>query len=157
MSRLKELGKDKLTVLQKLISSQDLCKALYYSESDFLEKPDILDTSNLIRSKISPFNRIPDLTKNKSTFLTFNFRDYRLVGNKFKSGFIEFHVITHQDYIYTDYESLRYDMILSYIDEMFNENRELGIGKLLFHRMDEFYVNTEYVGTLISYKLWEFN
>ena len=157
MSRLKELGKSKLTVLQKLISSQDLCKAIQYNDTDFLNKPDILDTSELIRTKIFPFHRVPDLTQSSSTFLTFNFRDYRLVGNKFKSGFIEFHVITHQDFIYTEYDALRYDMILSYIDEMFNERRELGIGDLVFSRMDEFYVNPQYVGTLISYKLWNFN
>lgn len=157
MSRFKELGKYKVAVLEKLISSQDLCKAIYYNDSNFLDMPDILDTSELIRSNIFPYNRVLDFTPNKSTFLTFNFRDYRLVGNKFKSGSVEFHVLTHQDYIVTDYESLRHDMILSYIDEIFNEDRELGIGKLLFNKMDEYEVNSEYVGTLISYKLWDFN
>ncbi|MNK45798.1 hypothetical protein D3C87_645690 [compost metagenome] len=157
MSRLKELGKNKLTVLKRLISSQELCKALYYNDSNFLDKPDIPDTSDIIGNKIFPFFRIPDLTKEKTSFLTFSFRDYRSSGGKFKSGLLEFRTIIHQDLIYTDYECLRYDHILSCVDDMFNDLRGLGIGKTEFYKMDEFNVNNIYTGTYISYKIVDFN
>lgn len=156
MSRLQELGKDRLEVLKRLISSQELCKALKYDNPDFLGYPDIEDPSELINTKIFPYNRVPGLDELTSSFVTFSFRDYRPVKNKFKSGLIHFQVLVHNKLISTDYEMLRYDYILSCIDDLFNET-DIGIGKLQFSKLDEFYVNTEYVGMYIQYKLWEFN
>lgn len=156
MSRLHDLGIDRLEVLKELVGSQSLCKALKSDSPDFLSIPDIEDTSELINTKIFPYNHVPELNTSTSSFITFSFRDYKPVNNKFKSGLIHFQVLVHNKLINTDYEMLRYDHILGSIDELFNE-KELGIGKLQFNKMDEFYVNTDYVGMYIQYKLWEFN
>lgn len=156
MSRFHELGKNRLIVLQQLTGSQELCKALYYNDGNYLDKPDIEDTSELISNKIFPYGHVPKLADTASSYLTFSFKDYRPVKNSFKSGLLHFQIIVHKDLISTDYEMLRYDHILACIDELFNENRELGIGKLEFYRMDEMFVNEKYVGFYLQYKLWDF-
>ncbi|WP_311078293.1 hypothetical protein [Paenibacillus polymyxa] len=157
MSRLEELGKNRMIVLNHLLSSQELCKSVWHTGSDYLDQPDIEDTSELINENIFPFNHVPTLADTASSYVTFSFRDYRPAGPQFKSGILHFQVIVHKDSILTNYEVLRYDHILAYIDELFNENRNLGIGKLQFYRMDEMFVNEKYVGFYIQYKLWDFN
>ncbi|KAF6630503.1 hypothetical protein H6F38_13795 [Paenibacillus sp. EKM208P] len=157
MSRLEELGKNRLIVLNHLLSSQKLCKSVWYTGTDYLDQSDIEDTSELINKNIFPFNHVPTIADTASSYVTFSFRDYRPSGPQFKSGILHFQVIVHKDSILTDYEVLRYDHILACIDELFNENRNLGIGKLQFYRMDEMFVNEKYVGFFIQYKLWDFN
>ncbi|MEC4565341.1 hypothetical protein L8C07_05240 [Paenibacillus sp. CMAA1739] len=157
MSRLEELGKNRLIVLNHLLSSQKLCKSVWYEQSNYLDQPDIEDTSELINKNIFPFNHIPKLADTASSYVTFSFQDYRPAGTQFKSGLLHFQVLIHKDLLLTDYEILRYDQILASIDELFNENTKLGIGKLEFYRMDEIFVNEKYVGFFIKYKLWDFN
>lgn len=157
MSRFEELGKNRMVVLNHLLSSQELCKSVWYEQSNYFDQPDIEDLSELINKNIFPFNHVPTLADEASSYVTFSFRDYRPAGLQFKSGLLHFQVLVHKDLILSDYEVLRYDHMLAYIDELFNENRNLGIGKLQFYRMDEMYVNEKYVGFYIQYKLWDFN
>lgn len=146
-----------MIVLNHLLSSQELCKSVWYEQKNYLDEPDIKDPSELVNNNIFPFNHVPTLADTASSYVTFSFRDYRPAGSQFKSGLLHFQVLVHKDLIFTEYEVLRYDHMLAYIDELFNENRNLGIGKLQFYRMDEMFVNEKYVGFYIQYKLWDFN
>ncbi|KZE65162.1 hypothetical protein G7L40_19815 [Paenibacillus polymyxa] len=157
MSRFRELGSLRTKVLEKLISSQELCKALQYDNSNYLNRETIDDPSSLLFNKIYPYNHVPELSSDASSYVTFSFKEYRPTDNlKFKSALLHFQVLVHKDLIRTDYENLRYDDIIAAIDELFNDERILGIGKLEFYRMDEMFVNTNYVGYYLQYKLYEF-
>jgi hypothetical protein len=159
MSRFKDLSKDKITVMMRLLSSQGICKALHYAEKDFLDKSDLTDNDkiNLLYNKIFPYRKVPDINQTASTFITLSFRDYNLVNTSFKSGYIYINVLTHVDLIETDHGFLRYDFILSEIDELMNQQLGIGIGKPQFYKMDEIYVNEKYMGMFVAYKLYEFN
>lgn len=157
MSRFSELGANKLTILTKLISKQEIVKCLVSNEPNFLDVPlpNDFDISSLIYSRIYPYKYIPTVQTEPKTFITMSF-GYKPDGLMFKNGSIYFHIITHNSLIKTDYESLRYDMLLNYIDEVFSTSRELGICKLPFYDMNDFYVNENYSGAYISYKSTEF-
>jgi hypothetical protein len=157
MSRLEDLSNDKVTIMQRLIGSQNICKALYYADTNFLDQPDIQSPDELIYDKIYPYRYIPKVDEKKSSYITLSFRNYDLVDTSFKSGYIYINVLTHIDLIKTDYGWLRYDYILSEIDKLINMKNGIGIGKPQFHRMDELIVNDKYMGVYISYKLYEFN
>jgi len=159
ISRLQDLSKDKMTIIERILSSQGICKALKYTSSNFLDQPDIVDPSELIMDKIYPYYRIPETSSEASSYILFSFRNYRLTkgGNKFKSGLIQIFAITHKSLITTDYGFLRYDYIISEIDKLMNDVRGIGIGKLEFDKMDEIYINNDYLGSYIAYKPYEWN
>ncbi|WP_251035361.1 hypothetical protein [Paenibacillus sp. ISL-20] len=157
MTRLGNLGVDKTTIMYRLADSIDLCKALYYNEPNFLDQPDIADTGELFYNNIFPFSRIPSLAEEGKSYLTMSFRDFKKVNNRFKSGYIYLHAFTHAKLIRTDHGFLRYDFIISEIDKLMNEQRGLGIGKTEFYKMDEYYVNEQYMGMYVAYKIYESN
>lgn len=158
MSRLKNLSKDKITIMERLLSNQGICKALKYTEPNFLDMPDVTDPSDLIGSRIFPYYRVPDTEEDTSTYILMSFRNYRPVKNSFKSGIINIFAIAHKDLIMTDHGFLRYDYMISEIDNLMNNERGIGIGKLDFHQMDEVsFINDAFIGNVISYKPYEWN
>lgn len=157
MSRLEKLSADKITVMQRILSSQEICKALKYSATDFLDQPDIEDNSSLIYERVFPFKKIPDFNNEKTAFITLSFNNYKPVRNSFKSGLIYIHVLVHQDIMRTDYGMLRTDFLISEIDKLMNSKQGIGIGKVEFYEMDEFSTNEKYVGVYVAYRLVEFN
>ncbi|ATF13690.1 hypothetical protein A616_17380 [Brevibacillus brevis X23] len=157
MSRLEKLSADKLTVMKRILSSQDICKALKYSDTGFLDQPDIEDTSSLIYEQVFPYKKIPDFNKDKTSFITLSFNKYRPIRNSFKSGVIYIHVLVHQDLMKTDYGVLRTDYLITQIDKLMNSTQGIGIGKVEFFEMDELNINEKYMGIYIAYRLVEFN
>lgn len=142
----------------QLATSQNLCKALKYSDDNFLDKPDIEDTSDLFYDKIFPYTRIPSTEDTKNAYITMAFRDYRKTGNLlFKSGLIYINAFCHVDKIRTDHGCLRYDLMISEVDKLLNSFRGIGFGKLEFYKMDEYYVNEKYMGMYVAYKISEQN
>lgn len=158
ISRFQDLSKDKVTIMSRLITSQNICKAVYYNDGNFLDQPDIVDPASvLIYKNLFPYRFIPEPDKNENTYITLSFRRYRPIDSSFKSGYIYIYVFTHKDLIQTDYGVLRYDYIVSEIDKLMNMQRGIGMGKAEFSEMDEFIVNEQYLGIYLCYKLYEFN
>lgn len=157
MARFEKISADKMTVMERLISSPDICKALIYSEDNFLDQPGLVDYSSLIYKNIFPFKRIPDSAKEKTAFITMSFNNFRPIKNTFKSGLIYLHVLVHQDLMRTDYGKLRTDFIIHEIDKLMNSKEGIGIGKVEFYEMDEYALNDKYMGVYVAYKLVEFN
>jgi len=157
MNRFAELGTNKLTILMKLIEDERIIKCLINNESNFLDvqiPTDFVPTS-LIYSHIFPYRFVPTVQTEAKTFITMKF-GYKPDGTTFKNGSIYFYIITHNSLLTTSYGSLRYDMLLNYIDESFNSTRGIGLGKLPFYDMDEFIVNENYSGVYLAYKTTEF-
>jgi hypothetical protein len=152
-----DLSNDKVTIMMRLLGSQNICKALNYSQSNFLDQPDIEDTSVLIYNKIYPYKFVPVADDNANSYITLSFRNYDLVNTSFKSGYIYINVLVHINLMQTDYGWLRSDYILSEIDKLMNQQRGIGIGKPQFYKMDEMYVNDKYFGIYIAYKMNELN
>lgn len=158
LARLENLSSDKAIIMNRLADSPDLCKALFYKEPNFLDQPDIEDPSELFYTSIYPYSRVPELPTEGKSFVTMAFREYRKTKNNFfKSGYIYIHAFTHLSLIRTDYGVLRYDLMINEIDKLMNDKRGLGIGKTEFYKMDEYYVNEQYLGNYIAYKVYEQN
>ena len=170
MSRFSELGTNKFTILMKLISKPEIVKCLVSNEPNFLDVPLPVDfePSSLVCSSIYPYRYIPTIQTEPKTFITMKF-GYKPEGVTFKNGSIYFYIIVHNSLLKTEYGSLRYDMLLDYIDDVFNSeqdlklndsfcsSRDLGVGKLPFYETDEFIVNENYSGVYIAYKTKELN
>lgn len=156
MSRFSNLARDKATVIDKITSCNDIMKALYYNETNFLDQPD-LDWTSLLFDRLYPHRFVPGTSDQKKTYIAVSFGKYKPVKNAFKSGLITFSVFTHQDLFRTDYGSLRTDYIITKLDEIFNEVEGLGVGKAEFYDMDALSVNADYHGSYISYKTYDFN
>jgi len=157
MGRFSELGINKTTILMKLLEREEIVKCLVNNENNFLDVPlpNNFDVTSLVYSQIFPYRFIPTIQESPKSFITMKF-GYKPNGMTYKNGSIYFYIIIHNSLLKTDYGSLRYDMLLNYIDEVFNSSRDLGLGKLPFYDMDEFIVNESYSGVYIAYKSTEF-
>lgn len=169
MSRFSELGKNKNAVMMKLLENDSIVKCLINNESNFLDAPipDNFDRTSLIYSNIYPYKFIPETQDVAKTLITMKF-GYKPNGVTIKNGSIYFYIIMHNSLLRTDYGSLRYDMLLSYIDETFNSpqdlelndsfnsSRNLGFGQLPFYETDEFVVDKNWSGVYIAYKITDF-
>ena len=140
----------------RLISSENLVKTLTHNENNFLDQPMPLDTTSLLYTQIFPYQKVPKVTDEATTFITMKF-GYKPDGTFFKLSTIFFYVITHISLVRTDYGILRYDYLINQIDMLFNSQRGIGIGKLPFYAMDDFQVNENWLGVYIGYKSTEFN
>ena len=157
MGRFSELGINKTTILMKLLEREEIVKCLVNNENNFLDVPlpNNFDVTSLVYNSIFPYRFIPSTQTEANTFITMKF-NYKPNGRTFKNGSICFYIISHNSLLRTDYGSLRYDMLINYIDELFNSSEEIGFDKLEFYDMDEFVVNENYSGVYIMYKLKEF-
>ncbi|ASA22754.1 hypothetical protein [Paenibacillus donghaensis] len=157
MSFLKEISEYKDTIINRLLSDQELCKAVYYADEGFLEKPDIDDLDNLIYENIFPHRFIPDTTETAKTFVTISCTDYRPTGNSFKNGLLNIYMFTHRDLFRTDYGYTRMDFIMTKIEELMNSKRGIGLGELGFGGLNEYVVNEKFQGYVLSYRPVDFN
>lgn len=140
-----------------MIEDENILKCLVNNQSNFLDVslPVNFDPTSLIYDSIFPYKFIPDVQTKPKTFITMSFR-YKPRGMYFKNGSIYFYLICHNSLIRTTYGSLRYDMLVNYIDEIFNSSRDITIGKLEFYDMGDFSVNDNYSGVYLEYRLTEF-
>ncbi len=156
MPRLADISKNKYTILSRILEHEGLKKALYYTDRDFLDKPDVED-SQLLNKHIFPYPITLDETTEVGTFLTMQNKEFRLTQSSYKTGTIAINVFCHKDVIETDYAPLRYDFIVSEIDKLLNQQRGVGMGKLTFHELEEINVDHGFLGQSITYRLYEFN
>ncbi|MFS0855150.1 hypothetical protein [Paenibacillus taichungensis] len=156
MSRFESLARDKVTVIEDIVSSQEILKALVHNDENFLDK-ETIDAESVMYSHIFPYRFVPKTSERKKTYITISFGRYRNVEGSFKSGIIKFNVFTHQELFQTEYGVLRTDYIIMKLDELFNKSHKLGIGKAEFYDMDELSVNTDYHGSYVAYKTYDFN
>lgn len=159
VGRFKELAEYKKKIMLSLISSENIVKAVGINNADFLDREFKGYSDDLLYNNIFPYVRVPDTNTTNKTFITMSFGRYKLINNSFKTGVITFYIFTHKDLMHTIYSTLRTDYILSEIDELLNQSRKLGIGKLQFKSMDDFVVsnNADYSGVIVSYEVLDWN
>ena len=157
MARLDELTSMKVEIMSRIVSDQDICKAIRYNHSDFLEQPDITNPYSLIYENVFPYRVIPNLADEAKTYINLSLDKWRYINNSFKTGDIVIYIISHVDIMRTDYGSCRVDYLANKIDLMLNQTYGLGIGKLQFDGMGETIVNNNFLGLYLTYRPVEFN
>lgn len=147
-----------MDILAKLMGSQKLCKLLYYNSNHPLSEPDIEDTSQLLFKNIYPIPHLPGTSTEMESFLTVRFDDIRL-GTKnsgFKNIVLCMNVLCHKDKWWMD-GALRPYAILNKIDEIFNNQKVVGIGKVQFDQGRFFIANHDYFGYRVKYIIKDFS
>lgn len=157
MSRFKELNDNLMKILETLLSSQDLCKLLYYTNDNPLEQPDIQDTTSLLFNKIYPYPFTPNVQDEATSIINVVLTNFRLNQNRsFKDGEICFNILCHIN-LWKISGGLRPYSILKEIDELFNGERIVGIGKLEYKNNGLLWANEKYCGYSLVYRINSIN
>ena len=157
MGQFAQLTEYKNNILYKLITNENLLKALVINSEDFLNHnlPNDFNTASLIHSQIFPYQYSIDIQDTPLSYITMSFGNYKYINNSFKSGLLNIYIFSHTSLIKTDY-GLRYDYILDQIDSMFNKKKDVGSFNLELNTGGDFKVNDDYFGCVISYKFIDF-
>ncbi|MGG1664530.1 hypothetical protein [Brevibacillus sp. NRS-1366] len=140
-------------VLLELIDSQELCKLLHYPSYDPLSEPDIKDTSELLFDKIHPYPRVPEVTATTTSNLNVIFDSFALGdASSIKEGLLKFTILVHNELWRTE-GALRPFLIMSKIDNIFNDKRIIGLKKLQFERANFIWANEKFSGYQVSYRM----
>jgi len=156
VSRLSEITTYKNTILTKLISNENIVKALGNNVANFLDVPFTANPRTLLFENIFPYAFVPDTQEDQQSYITIMFK-FKKGKHYYKVGSIGFYVFSHKDILKTNYPWLRTDYIINQIDEIFNESKELGIGELQFNRMEDVKVSNVHSGCYIEYTDLSFN
>lgn len=165
MSNLSQLSTYRNTIINRIIQNQGIIKALYYNNSNFLDKPDVTMNEiakDIMYSYIYPFNFIPSSSeelKNAKGYLTISIPSVIPVSRNvyFNKGEICISVYLHKDMFKTDYGFIRTDYLAQEIHQIFNGARDIGMGELEFMGYKEAPLNADYHGFLLKYKPVDFN
>ena len=129
MSYFRELSSYREDILSKLISNPNIVQAVGNNKSDFLSNPDnTIVPMDLLYKNIYPYRYVCDPAVEQSTFITFYFfgkSNLSMDNDAFKYTYIGFDIYCHADILRTDEGCLRFDLIVSEIDEMIH-NQKLG-------------------------------
>jgi hypothetical protein len=154
MSNFAELATNIPMITQNLASDDNIAKALYFNVPDFLSQsfPIGFDRETLLYTKIFPYQFIPGIKDEQSSFITMDF-EFEPCDSYFRYGYIFFYIITHKDLLRNDTYMLRHHYILSQVDENFNKMRNISIGKLQSGRAKPFILHGgEWLGISMTYK-----
>lgn len=149
--RLKELKTYKESVIDLLLKSDNIVKAIVNPEENFLDIPINIKPTSLVYKNIFPYAKIPSIEDDPKTYITIKVGGFRLYNGTYKIGYIEFYVFTHYSLMKTD-EGTRTDFIISEIDEIFNNKKNIFANSLAFAGMDEITISRDYYGSTIKYK-----
>ncbi|MFB9274925.1 hypothetical protein [Cohnella cellulosilytica] len=160
MSRLAELAAYKTIVAERLIDNSNICKALFYSDGDYLDQPDVTNPEQLLHDCIYLYPYKPDesgIENGARTWITVSLNDFNGVGSSvMRAGFLVIEVLAHKELLRTDYELLRTDDIAAEIDGMLSGGRSIGIGRLQFAGMNEISLNANHYGVVLKYRPVDF-
>ena len=163
ISKFSLLNEDINKVLDKLVSNQNLCKLLYYNDSNPLSQTSLTDPPSLLYSLIFPYPTAIETFKDSdgnpvaSSIINVLFDNFKLgtKNHKFKSGDLTFIILSHISLWRLSDSTLRPFCLLNEIDEMFSEQRVIGIGKGEFERCGLIWQDN-YSGYKLTYKNYEF-
>ena len=155
-NNFKELNDNLNSIMEKIITNQNLCKLLLFEESP-LSQPDIESPQDLLYTNIFPYPYDISVLENSMNLLIVGFDDFRPISsNNFISKNLYFRILCHRNLWRTD-SGLRPYLIAQEIAEMFNNQRVIGIGKTLFEGGRELWANKDYIGFSLVYEIIDFS
>lgn len=155
MSHFSELSTSTLKAIDLLISDETLCKLLYYNTKDAVYKTAVTNPESLIKTKIFPFPKLPQIETAAGTFINVFFDDISPNGdnNSFRDQALKFMIIMHLDVFDID-NGIRLYTVMERIDTLFNKQhyQEIAGHNLKFvgrSRLTQW--NGDWFGTILSY------
>ena len=148
------INKDMRLLVDKFLSNDRLCKLLYYTDRNALEKPKLTD-----EEKLGLFNKqiriVPKLYVDNPVlnYIIISFDNFVESENpQFRDNIIEFDIICHFDQWQLKDFQLRPYRIAAEIDSMFDEKHLSGIGHLHFLGANQMILTDEYAGLCLMYQ-----
>ena len=150
------INKDMRLLVDKFLSNDRLCKLLYYTDRNALEKNKLTD-----EQKLSMFNNqiriVPKLYVDNPVlnYIIISFDNFIESENpEFRDNIIEFDVICHFDQWQLKDFDLRPYRIAAEIDSMLDKQKLTGIGLLEFYGAKEILLTDEFAGLCLMYKTY---
>ena len=150
------INKDMRLLIDKFLANDRLCKLLYYTDRNALDKPKLTDDE-----KIGMFGQnlkiVPKLYVDGSVlnYIIINFDNFVESSNpEFRDNIIEFDIICHFDqWALKDFQ-LRPYKIAAEIDSMLNQQKLTGIGEIEFLGANQILLTDEFAGVCLMYRTY---
>jgi hypothetical protein len=157
VSKFEEVFDLKDNVLMKLIMDDALVNALLNQPVD----APIENRLDILYKNIFPYKKaISETLTEKTCFITMDYSAYGLSETKFKDASLVFYIIVHEDLMRMQLGKrtvLRTDYLAHKIDDIFNNTRGFGIGRLQFGGMKSVELPLGWEGLAIYYNTTDFN
>ena len=150
------INKDMRLLVDKILSNDRLCKLLYYTSRDALDKEKLTDDQ-----KLTLFGKnlkiIPKLYVDKSVlnYIFIKFDNFFESSNpEFRNNTIEFDIVCHFDQWQMQDFNLRPYRIAAELDSMLDNQKLTGIGLLQFIGAKHININDEFAGVCLMYQTY---
>ena len=150
------INKDMRLLIDKFLANDRLCKLLFYTDSNALNKTNLTD-----EQKIGMFNKnikiVPKLYVDGSVlnYMIISFDNFVESGNpQFRDNIIEFDIICHFDQWQLKDFDLRPYRIAAEIDSMLNGQKLTGIGRIEFLGANQILLTDEFAGICLMYRTY---
>lgn len=150
------INKDMRLLIDKFLANDRLCKLLFYTDSNALNKINLTD-----EQKIGMFNKnikiVPKLYVDGSVlnYMIISFDNFVESGNpEFRDNIIEFDIICHFDQWQLKDFDLRPYRIAAEIDSMLNGQKLTGIGRIEFLGANQILLTDEFAGICLMYRTY---
>ena len=150
------INKDMRLLIDKFLANDRLCKLLYYTDRNALDKPKLTDDE-----KIGMFGQnlkiVPKLYVDGSVlnYIIINFDNFVESSNpEFRDNIIEFDIICHFDQWQLQDFDLRPYRIAAEIDSMLNQQKLTGIGEIEFLGANQILLTDEFAGVCLMYRTY---
>ena len=150
------INKDMRLLIDKFLANDRLCKLLFYTDSNALNKAKLTD-----EQKIGMFNKnikiVPKLYVDGSVlnYMIISFDNFVESGNpEFRDNIIGFDIICHFDQWQLKDFDLRPYRIAAEIDSMLNGQKLTGIGRIEFLGANQILLTDEFAGVCLMYRTY---
>jgi uncharacterized protein YuzB (UPF0349 family) len=154
---IKNITKWKNYIMEKIVEDEELAKLLQYNNPNCLSSPSVSeeDRYGLVNSRVFGYRFIPEVAEEANTWISMSIsgfapqEGYRQFSKQYLMGNIFFYILVDSKIMET-HTGYRQDLIAARIYEIFQSNRDLGIGEL---RMMTFIENWEHNNKLGGYTI----
>jgi len=151
---LKKLRAYKETLLEAIISDEQLTKAIANNTTNFLDDA-VTEPGQLLYKQIFPYKwTLPEIPDRKEVYITMMFDIGRLEGGIFNDIIFNIYVFVHKDimriYNGTQY-LLRSDFIMEKLEDLFHNSSEFGVGRLELLGIGEVFATPEMPGFFLTF------
>ena len=150
------INKDMRLLVDKFLSNDRLCRLLYYTDRNALDKPKLTDDE-----KLTLFNKqiriVPKLYVDNPVlnYIIISFDNFIESGNpQFRDNIIEFDIICHFDQWQLKDFDLRPYRIAAELDSMLDKKKLTGIGKIEFLGANQIILTDEFAGLCLMYRTY---
>ena len=150
------INKDMRLIVDKILSNDRLCKLLYYTTKDALNKPNKTDEEKLGLFK-NNIKIIPKLYVDKEVlnYIVISFDNFVPSNNpQFRNNRNEFDILCHMDQWQLKDFDLRPYRIAAELDHMFANTKLTGIGLTEFFGATEIILNDEFAGVCLLFDVY---